>query len=34
MVKSERRTRIVSAFQEHCRTQISDEHIPGMAPPI
>ncbi|MDH3661350.1 MAG: LysR family transcriptional regulator [Alphaproteobacteria bacterium] len=34
MVRSERRTRLVAAFQEHCRSQITNQHIPGMAPPV
>jgi DNA-binding transcriptional LysR family regulator len=27
-----RKTRLVEAFEEHCRTAISDESIPGMRP--
>jgi len=30
-IKSERETRIVSAFRDHCRSQITDQTIPGMA---
>ena len=33
-VRSVQKSRILSAFEEHCRREISDEHIPGMAPPI
>lgn len=28
-----RKTRLVEAFEEHCRTAISDDSIPGMRPP-
>lgn len=31
-IRSDHTTRIVSAFLDHCRSQISDERIPGMAP--
>ncbi len=33
-VQSERETRIVRAFREHCRAEISDNNIPGMGPPV
>ncbi len=33
-VRNDRETRIVSAFREHCRSQINDQTIPGMASPI
>jgi DNA-binding transcriptional LysR family regulator len=33
MIATERRSRIVSAFLEHCEAQVSNEKIPGMAPP-
>jgi DNA-binding transcriptional LysR family regulator len=32
-MRSERETSIVRAFRRHCRAEISDEEIPGMAPP-
>lgn len=34
MMRSDRRSRILTAFQEYCRERISDAGIPGMAPPI
>ena len=33
-VRSAQNSRILTAFQEHCRREINDERIPGMAPPI
>lgn len=33
-MRSERKSRILAAFREHCRTSIDDRNIPGMAPPI
>lgn len=32
-VRSDRETGIVKAFRDHCRDEITDERIPGMAPP-
>ncbi len=33
-MRSERTSRILVAFQDHCRAIIDDRRIPGMAPPI
>ena len=33
-VRSVHQSRILTAFQEHCRKEISNERIPGMAPPM
>ena len=32
-LKQLKKTRLVAAFEHHCRELISDSHIPGMAPP-
>ena len=32
-IQVEREARIVRAFRNHCRAEIDDQHIPGMAPP-